>query len=90
MITEWLITVGTMIAQWVADLFPDWEAADQLAGVDDQINGLLAMGTGVGAFVDWTYIGIVVGIPLSLWVIGMTVAGTRVLLSHVPFIGGKG
>lgn len=90
MITEWLFTVGMVIANWAASLFPDWEAGEDIANVDDSINGLLAMGTGAGAFVDWAYIGVIVGIPLSLWVLGMSVAGIRTLASHIPFFGGRG
>lgn len=90
MIIEWLIGIGSVIAEWIANLFPDWVAPAELRNIDDALNGILAMGNGVGAYVDWAYAGFIVGIPLSLWIIGMSVAGIRTLATHIPFFGGRG
>lgn len=90
MITEWLISVGSGFGQWVASLFPVLELPEQLVDLDDTVNTILSYGEGMGAFVDWTAIGIIAGIPLAVWALGLVVKGVRVLIGHIPFIGGKG
>jgi hypothetical protein len=71
MITEWLVAVGAAVMAWVASLLPDWEVPSQIANVDDQINGFFGLFNGFGVWVDWVYIGLVCGIPLSIWGIGL-------------------
>lgn len=90
MILEWLVKVAVGLWQWIADLFPDWDAPVELTDADGMIGQIFALGTGLEPWVNWSLIGVLGAIPLAVWVIGMTVKMVRVLLAHVPFIGGNG
>lgn len=90
MITEWLIRVGSGFGRWVAGLFPELEIPEQLVNLDDMVNTVLGYGDGLGAFVDWGLIGLIAAIPLTVWAGGLIVKGIRVLVAHIPLIGGKG
>lgn len=91
MIVEWLIGVGGTIGSWIAGLFPPLDLPPELVNVDDTITALIQdYGEGMGAFADWGYVALVLAIPLVVWVAGLTIKGIRVLVGHVPFVGGKG
>lgn len=90
MITEWLVKVGAGFVDWIVSLFPTLALPDGLVHLDDSVNGILAMGDGLGAFFDWTALGLLAAIPLTVWVAGLLLKGTRALLAHIPLIGGKG
>lgn len=90
MIVEWLLSVGAAISEWVASLMPPVEIPDEIVNVDDSINDLFALGSGLGAWVDWALCAIVLGIPLTIWVVGLSVRALRALIAHVPFFGGGG
>jgi len=84
------MSVGSSFGVWIVTLFPELDLPEQLLHVDDAVNDILAMGDGLGAWVDWTYIGLVAAIPASMWALGLLVRAFRAILAHVPFVGGKG
>lgn len=90
MITEWLIGVGAAFGTWIAGLFPELDMPEQLVNLDDTVNTIFGWGDGLGAFVQWEVIGVLAAIPLLVWTGGLIVKGIRVLVAHIPFIGGKG
>ncbi len=90
MIIEWIVNVGAGFVNWIVSLFPTLELPESLVHLDDTINEILAMGDGLGAFFDWTLIGVLAAIPLTIWVAGLLLRGARVLIAHLPFIGGRG
>lgn len=90
MITEWLIAVGSGFAKFIVTLFPTLSLPSGLVNVDDSVRGVIEMAAGTGVFVDWTYIGLVAGIPLAIWAGGLLLKGTRALIAHLPFVGGRG
>lgn len=90
MIVEWLVQVGAGFAQWIVSLFPSLVLPSDLVHLDTSIKSLLALGAGTGVFVDWSYIGLVAGIPLAVWGAGVLVKAIRTLIAHIPFIGGRG
>lgn len=90
MILEWLMRVGTGFASWVVSLFPSIDMPDAIVNLDSSIEDVLQLGAGAGVFIDWTYIGIVAGVPLAIWALGLLVKAIRALLAHIPFVGGKG
>lgn len=90
MIIEWLMRVGTGFASWVVSIFPTLDLPEGIVNLDDHITSVLALGAGTGVFIDWTYIGFVAAIPLSVWALGLLVKAVRALVAHIPFVGGKG
>lgn len=90
MIVEFLVAVGAGFAGWVGSLFPTLELPDALVNVDQGFNTVMAYGTGLGAFIDFQLVGVIAGIPIAVWIAGLTIRGARVLISHLPFIGGRG
>ncbi len=90
MIVEWIVSVGAAIASWVATLFPVLDIPPSLTTLDDSMSGIFAMGTGLGAWIDWPTVGTLMAVPLIVWVAGLTIRGIRALLAHLPFIGGRG
>lgn len=89
MIVEWLMGVAVGFVQWLAGLFPVLELPDELVHLDDSFNSIFALGEGLGAFIPWGLVGLIAGIPLAVWVGGLLIKVVRVLVSHLPFIGGK-
>lgn len=90
MIVEWLIEMAVGLWQFIADLFPDWDVPPELLDADGMLQQVFAFGQGLEPWVNWTLIGTLGLIPLSVWVIGMLVKAVRLLIGHVPGIGGNG
>jgi hypothetical protein len=89
-IIEWLIDIGVGIAEWASTLFPTLDLPAALVNVDDGFNSVMAMGSGLGAFVDFPLIGLIAGVPITVWLGGLSVRAARALIAHLPFIGGRG
>lgn len=90
MITEWLIKVGTGLWAFIAGLFPDWVAPPEMLEADGLINQLFGFGQGLEPYANWPLLATLGAIPLAVWVIGISIRAVRLLLSHVPFVGGNG
>lgn len=90
MISEWFVKLGTGLWAFFAGLFPDWEAPPELLDADGTLNQLFTLGQGLEPFANWALIGILAAIPLAVWVIGVMVRAVRLLIGHVPFVGGNG
>lgn len=90
MITEWLIQVGTGLWAFLAGLFPDWIAPPEMLQAGGMIEQLFGFGQGLEPFADWGLLALLGAIPLTVWVSGITIRSVRLLISHVPFVGGNG
>lgn len=90
MIIEWLVKVAVGLWQWIADLFPDWDIPAELTDPDGMFVQIASFGQGLEPWVNWGLMGGLALIPLGMWVIGVTVKLVRLLLGHVPGIGGNG
>lgn len=90
MIVEWLVSVGTGVVAWVVGLIPGWEVPSWLTNADDLLNSIWQLGDGLEPFVDWNLAATVGGACLLLWPICLAIVGVRALISHIPFVGGKG
>lgn len=90
MITEWLIKVGTSLWAFIAGLFPDWVAPPGLSDADSFIVDIFQFSQGLEPLADWKLLAVLAAIPPTVWIIGITIRGVRLLLSHVPLVGGNG
>lgn len=90
MISEWFVKLGTGLWAFFAGLFPDWEVPPELLQADGMIGQLFSFGQGLEPYANWGLLGVLAAIPLTVWVIGITIRSVRLLISHVPFIGGNG
>lgn len=91
MITEWLLGLGQTVVTWFASLFPPAdEMPDFLRDLDSTISGLLSNLSGIGAWVDWAYIIVIVLAVAGLWLVAFGIKVLRALIAHLPLIGGKG
>lgn len=89
MITQWLIDLGTGLASWLSSLLPHWDVPSWFSGLGDSINSLFAWGSGLGPLVNWAAIAAIASVPIGLWAAGLLFKLGRMVLSHVPFFGGK-
>ena len=90
MILEWIVQVAVGLWEWIANLFPDWDPPAELTDPDGMIGQLFAFGQGLEPWVNWGLIGALAAIPFAVWVIGIVVKMVRLLIGHVPWIGGNG
>jgi hypothetical protein len=90
MITEWLVYVGTQFWGFIAGLFPDWTLPAELSSPDGFMAQINAFGSGLGVWVDWGFVATVGAIPLGIWATVLMIRAVRLLISHLPFIGGNG
>lgn len=89
MIIEWLISTGTAIATWFETLLPSFDVPEWFGQLGGNINKFFDAGAGLEPFVDWTFLGIIAAVPLGLWASGLLFKLARMLLSHIPFVGGR-
>lgn len=73
MIVEWLVAIGAAVVGWVADLLPSWDVPEWISQVDDKVNGLLYVGSGLGAWIDMPTAGIVISAVFVAMGIGFAV-----------------
>lgn len=78
------------VSDWVASLLPTDDAPAWLNAADDTVNVVFGNLNGVGVWVDWVYILIVVGVVLSVWSIGLLIKLARAVAAHIPLFGGAG
>ncbi len=89
MIIEWLMSVAAGLWGFVGSLLPDWELPAELTDPDGMLGQVFALGQGLSPFIDWAFVGLVGGIPLAVWVIGLLWKAFRMFISHFPFFGGN-
>ena len=91
MITEWLMSIGVLVSNWFASLWPtDFQVPDFIVNLDTMINDILANLSGVGVWADWVFILAVVGVVLVVWLLALGVKVLRAIAAHIPFFGGAG
>lgn len=84
MITEWLVDFALSLVAGVASLLPDIEL--DMSGVAGVFGTMLSF-DGVAPIAETLAVG---SLLLSIWGSLFLWRGLRMLLSHVPWIGGSG
>lgn len=90
MIIEWLVAVGEGFIGWLTGLMPEWDPPAWFIAFDEQVNGVFATLDGLGAWIDWVLLLVVVGLALATWLTCLSIKALRAVASYVPFFGGSG
>jgi len=90
MISEWFLNLSSTVWVWFAELFPTWQVPAFLSGIDETVNSFMSNAAGIGAWIDWTFWLVCVGVVISVWVVGLTVKIALRVAAYLPFIGGAG
>lgn len=90
MIVEWLLELSAGFNEWVASLAPAMDLPfDPEAPVADW-GPFLSWTVGLGWWIDFTLLAAICAAAVGIWLAAGGVKLVRVLLSHVPFFGGRG
>lgn len=91
MITEVIVAVGMMIAEWFVGLFStDWEVPTEIVAFDETVNAFIGDFGGLGVWAPWPLLISCVVICVTVWTVGIILKASRALAAHVPFFGGAG
>lgn len=90
MIVEWFVGLFVGVGEWILGLFPiaPPDMADVVAQFDDRVNQVMGQAAGLGPWLDWVYALLVVGVVVSIWLVGILIRLIRWLLSLVPTMSG--
>lgn len=89
MIAEWFIGIYTGMLEWFLELLPTDDPPEFLTSAPDAVETITQSAAGLGAWVPWSYLGIVASTILLLWGILSLVKGVRWLWGLTPFSGGS-
>jgi len=90
MITEWFLTLASGFMDWFWSLFDGIEIPPWVAGLDDQINGILANVGGLAVWFPWALAIGIAAVTGGTYLVCMVLKYGRAVLSYVPFFGGAG
>lgn len=89
MITQWFLDMGVGMAGWFLDLFPaDFEVPDWFLGFTAIVNQIFSNAVGLGAWVPWPLVLLVVGFIFTVWGAGLLIKFVRWLIGLIPTMGG--
>lgn len=80
----------TVIGGLILTLFPSVSLPDGLTGAMENFTSLLGNVSGIGAWFPFELAFICMGVLLAVWLAGFGAKLVRVILSHIPGVGGKG
>tara|TARA_R110002124_G_scaffold225554_1_gene390888 strand:+ start:4760 stop:5029 length:270 start_codon:yes stop_codon:yes gene_type:complete len=89
MITEWLLDLFLSLMEWFASQLPTDDPPAFLSDVAGFVDEIAGMAAGLGAWVPWSYLGVVASSILILWLVLVSVKGLRWLWGLTPFSGGS-
>jgi len=89
-IVEFIMGIGSALVAFFTGLFPDWEPPGWLLTLDEQINGLAANVTPLGAWADFPFLATVAGITLGTYIVCFVIKLVLRAASHSPVSGGAG
>lgn len=90
MIIEWLASVGSSVAAFVASMFPEFVLPDWFVNFGPGVQTILNSAHGMGVWMDFNMAGVVAGAVLSTYVVGFIIKLLLRAGSHVPQFGGAG
>lgn len=90
MILEWLLTIGTSVSGWIADLFPIWNVPAALSSPQSAVASVMSNFVGLGSWVSWPILIGCVAAVLGTWLVMFTIKLIRAVIAHVPQFGGAG
>jgi hypothetical protein len=91
MIIEWLMQLVGGVVDWLTSLFPPVLIPADIENLDSTLTGLINDNSaGLAPFIDFGFIGSVIGIPLAIWGAAVLIKAIRAAAAHIPFFGGRG
>jgi hypothetical protein len=90
MIVEWLMQMSVGFHAWLASLFPP---VDLPEWVDNPFGGLLWVveaAAGWGVWVNVGALALIATTVLTVYAVGFGIKLVRVVVAHIPFVGGGG
>jgi len=90
MISEWFMSIAAVVLTFLADLFPEEAVPTWFTDFTSQLNQLAGSVSGLGVWVPWVVLNLVVGACITWWGIGFAIKLARVLIGHLPWVGGNG
>lgn len=88
MISQFFVDLFVNVVSWVGGLFPTDVIPDNVQHPDAQLGGLFGLVTGLGTWVDWPVVNACALVSLGAYAAGLGIALVRVIISHLPFVGG--
>lgn len=89
MITEWFIGLWNTINQWVNSLWPaNYQVPAWFTDFGAQLASFLSDANGLGVWIPWQFITVVVGGILALWLALLSVKLLRWVIGLFPTMGG--
>lgn len=90
MITNAFIDWACGFASWIGTLFPSWDIPASLAAPGTLVNQVMSSFVGLGAWVDWAVLGLVVGAVVGTYTVMFATKLVLRIASYLPFVGGAG
>lgn len=90
MIVEWIMEVSAGFLEWFATLFPPVDLPEWVENPFFGLSWIVEAAAGWGAWVNIPFIASVALVVLGVYVTTILAKLFRVLIAHVPFIGGRG
>lgn len=88
MIVEWFLGLAAQVVDWFSSLLPAGDAPAFIGDVTAFFTSLVNGAAGLGGWVPWAYLGVLLGVILLLWLAFASVLGLRWLWGLTPFSGG--
>lgn len=90
MIVDFFLTTAEALVVWVLGLFPtDFEVPEWITGFTGLIAEILAGAHGMGIWIPWAFVFIVLGGTYLLWSAGLLLKFARFILGLIPTMGGS-
>jgi hypothetical protein len=84
-ITQWAFDVWAGFVGWITGMLPQWDDPSMQAGLGTILDAFRPQVDGLGAWLPWTEISILVPLVLGLYLTFLTV---RAIKSFIPTISG--
>lgn len=90
MIVQYFLQIGAAFIAWLGGLMPAVDIPASVASPGGILNSILAFASGLGVWIDWSFLGICCGVVVLAWSSGLLMKVGRAVIAHVPWFGGKG
>lgn len=90
MIVEWLLEISASFLEWFGSLFPPIDLPDWVENPFFGLQWVVEAAVGWGVWINVPVLVAVSSVVLGVYATTFLVKLFRVLIAHIPFIGGRG